>query len=208
MNLKIAPQIDEENDLLLQIHDLRLPYDRSLLSCAVPQGLTLLYGESSMKRHAVVEALRSGRMNVWIYGKPINISTEEQKILLRLSVVDKDAPLVEHFTVIENILLPFRTLGIKDQQMMKDVKQGLEWFKLDRLRNKVVQYLTPDEKFTVALCRAVLTKNRYLIVHPEAALLEEVLTYARPLARLGVSVVVLTEILPDNHEQYRVIPLC
>ena len=207
MNLKIAPLPDEENDFLMHLHDLRLPGTGSLLSCHIPKGLTLLHSESSVKRKAIMDALKNGHPHSWVMGKPMNAYSQEEKILLKLSLVDHDAPLVEHFTVLENILLPFRALGIEEKTLVKDVKQGLEWLKLAKIASKKTQFLSVSERFAVIFCRAVLAKNAFLVVHSDAGMLDEFLSYARPLSTLGVSIVVLCETLPQDKDRYRVVSL-
>ncbi len=115
----------------------------------------------------------------------------------RLGVVFQDFRLVPHLSAFDNVALPLRVAGIAERDLLKPVRDMLEWVGLaDRIGARPAT-LSGGEQQRVAIARAVIGRPQMLVadeptgnVDPEMAV--KLLRLFEALNRLGTTVVVAT----------------
>ena len=115
----------------------------------------------------------------------------------RLGVVFQDFRLVEHLSAFDNVALPLRVSGVREEALRKPVTDMLEWVGLGGRAGARPETLSGGEQQRVAIARAVIGRPEMLIadeptgnVDPEMAL--KLLRLFEALNRLGTTVVVAT----------------
>ncbi|HEX9807706.1 MAG TPA: cell division ATP-binding protein FtsE [Alteraurantiacibacter sp.] len=115
----------------------------------------------------------------------------------RLGVVFQDFRLVEHLSAFDNVALPLRVSGVREEELMKPVANMLEWVGLGDRAGARPETLSGGEQQRVAIARAVIGRPEMLVadeptgnVDPEMAL--KLLRLFEALNRLGTTVVVAT----------------
>jgi cell division transport system ATP-binding protein len=115
----------------------------------------------------------------------------------RLGVVFQDFRLVEHLSAFDNVALPLRVSGVREEELMKPVANMLEWVGLGDRADARPETLSGGEQQRVAIARAVIGRPEMLVadeptgnVDPEMAL--KLLRLFEALNRLGTTVVVAT----------------
>jgi len=115
----------------------------------------------------------------------------------RLGVVFQDFRLVEHLSAFDNVALPLRVSGVREEALRKPVSDMLDWVGLGGRADARPETLSGGEQQRVAIARAVIGRPEMLIadeptgnVDPEMAL--KLLRLFEALNRLGTTVVVAT----------------
>jgi cell division transport system ATP-binding protein len=115
----------------------------------------------------------------------------------RLGVVFQDFRLVPHLSAFDNVALPLRVAGVAERDLIKPVRDMLEWVGLaERIEARPAQ-LSGGEQQRVAIARAVIGRPDMLVadeptgnVDPDMAI--KLLRLFESLNRLGTTVVVAT----------------
>jgi len=115
----------------------------------------------------------------------------------RIGVVFQDFRLLDHLSVYDNVALPLRLAGRRDQDYARDVKELLSWVGLgDRMQAKPPT-LSGGEQQRVAIARAVVARPDLLIadeptgnVDPEMG--ARLVRLIAELNRLGTTVLIAT----------------
>ena len=115
----------------------------------------------------------------------------------RIGVVFQDFRLLNHLSVYDNVALPLRLAGRRDQDYARDVKELLSWVGLgDRMQAKPPT-LSGGEQQRVAIARAVVARPDLLIadeptgnVDPEMG--ARLIRLIGELNRLGTTVLIAT----------------
>lgn len=115
----------------------------------------------------------------------------------RLGVVFQDFRLVEHLSAFDNIALPLRVSGVREDDLRKPVNDMLAWVGLAERADAIPATLSGGEQQRVAIARAVIARPELLVadeptgnVDPDMAL--KLLRLFEALNRLGTTVVVAT----------------
>lgn len=115
----------------------------------------------------------------------------------RLGVVFQDFRLVSHLSAFDNVALPLRVSGVREDDLRKPVSDMLEWVGLAHRMDAVPETLSGGEQQRVAIARAVIGRPDMLVadeptgnVDPDMAL--KLLRLFESLNRLGTTVVVAT----------------
>lgn len=115
----------------------------------------------------------------------------------RLGVVFQDFRLVPHLSAFDNIALPLRLSGVREDELTKPVNDMLEWVGLGGRSDARPATLSGGEQQRVAIARAVIGRPDMLVadeptgnVDPDMAL--KLLRLFEALNRLGTTVVVAT----------------
>jgi cell division transport system ATP-binding protein len=115
----------------------------------------------------------------------------------RIGVVFQDFRLLNHLSVYDNVSLPLRLAGRRDQDYARDVKELLSWVGLgDRMQAKPPT-LSGGEQQRIAIARAVVARPDLLIadeptgnVDPEMG--ARLIRLIAELNRLGTTVLIAT----------------
>lgn len=115
----------------------------------------------------------------------------------RIGIVFQDFRLLDHMTTWENVALPLRVLGKREEDYREDVTDLLQWVGLGDRMYAYPSVLSGGEKQRAAIARAVIGKPELLLadeptgnVDPQMA--RRLLRLFIELNRLGTSVVIAT----------------
>jgi cell division transport system ATP-binding protein len=115
----------------------------------------------------------------------------------KLGVVFQDFRLVEHLSAFDNVALPLRVAGVRENDLAKPVRDMLEWVGLEHRIDAIPATMSGGEQQRVAIARAVIGRPALLIadeptgnVDPDMAV--KLLQLFERLNRLGTTVIVAT----------------
>ncbi len=115
----------------------------------------------------------------------------------RMGVVFQDFRLVQHLSAFDNVALPLRIAGAAEKDVVKPVRDMLDWVGLAERMDAPPATLSGGEQQRVAIARAVIGRPEILIadeptgnVDPEMAV--KLLRLFEALNRLGTTVLVAT----------------
>ena len=115
----------------------------------------------------------------------------------RMGVVFQDFRLVDHLSAYDNIALPLRVAGVREDDLVEPVGDMLEWVGLGQRADARPATLSGGEQQRVAIARAVITRPDILVadeptgnVDPDMAL--KLIRLFEGLNRLGTTVLVAT----------------
>lgn len=144
-------------------------------------------------------ALKPTSGTLKIFGEEVSDLNGKRRpdIRRRIGVVFQEFRLLDHLTAYENVALPMRVMGLKDQDYRADVMELLSWVGLgDRVTAKP-PVLSGGQKQRVALARALVSKPDLILadeptgnVDPEMG--GKIMQLLLELNRLGTAVIVAT----------------
>jgi cell division transport system ATP-binding protein len=115
----------------------------------------------------------------------------------RIGVVFQDFRLLSHLSVYDNVALPLRLAGKRDQDYVRDVRELLSWVGLGERMTAKPATLSGGEQQRVAIARAVVARPDLLIadeptgnVDPEMG--AKLIRLFAELNRLGTTVLIAT----------------
>ncbi len=115
----------------------------------------------------------------------------------RIGVVFQDFRLIAHLSAYDNIALPLRVAGVREDDLAEPVNDMLEWVGLGQRADARPATLSGGEQQRVAIARAVITRPDLLVadeptgnVDPEMAM--KLMRLFEALNRLGTTVLVAT----------------
>ena len=136
---------------------------------------------------------------ITLFGQELAIAKRQDlpPLRRRIGVVFQDFRLLNHLSVYDNVALPLRLAGRRDQDYARDVKELLSWVGLgDRMQAKPPT-LSGGEQQRVAIARAVVARPDLLIadeptgnVDPEMG--ARLVRLIAELNRLGTTVLIAT----------------
>ncbi|MEM9234277.1 MAG: cell division ATP-binding protein FtsE [Pseudomonadota bacterium] len=144
-------------------------------------------------------ALKPTAGTVRIFGEDVsNLAPENRpELRRRIGVVFQEFRLLDHLTAYENVALPMRVMGLKDQDYRGDVMELLSWVGLGDHIMARPPVLSGGQKQRVALARALVSKPDLILadeptgnVDPEMG--AKIMQLLLELNRLGTAVIVAT----------------
>lgn len=139
----------------------------------------------------------SGLMHM--FGRDVSNLDRDQLLELRrhIGIVFQEFRLLDHLTTFENVALPLRVLGQREQDYSENVSELLDWVGLGDRMSAHPQLLSGGEKQRAAIARAVISRPDILLadeptgnVDPELS--ERLLHLFAELNRMGTTIIVAT----------------
>jgi cell division transport system ATP-binding protein len=194
---------------IIQFDNVGLRYgtDREVLSdvsfTLYPGSFYFLTGASGAGKTSLLRLLylaqRPSRGMIRMFGQDV-ITLPRARLPLyrrRIGTVFQDFRLVPHLSAFDNVALPLRIGGMREDAIRKPVADMLEWVGLEQRADARPATLSGGEQQRVAIARAVISRPQVLVadeptgnVDPDMAL--KLLRLFDSLNRLGTTVVVAT----------------
>lgn len=121
-------------------------------------------GKSSLLRLMYL-AHRPSRGLITLFGNDTSIAPRAAlpPMRRRIGVVFQEFRLLDHLTALENVALPLRIAGAKEEEIRDHVKELLKWVELEDQIDARPPTLSGGQKQRVAIARAVIARPRLLL---------------------------------------------
>lgn len=159
-------------------------------------------------------SLRPTRGLVFVLGENVSALSPEGRAELRrrIGIVFQDFRLLDHLTTWENVALPLRVMGKREQDYGDDVTDLLRWVGLGDRMHAYPEVLSGGEKQRAAIARAVIARPQLLLAdeptgNVDPSLAQRLLRLFVELNKSGTSVVIATHdiALMDQYDARRLV---
>lgn len=148
-------------------------------------------------------------------GSEISKFSEKKRALFRsdnVGIVLQDFSLIETYSVIENVMLPFYFSTKKKDDIRKKALSALESVGMDKLADKSVNKLSGGQKQRVAIARAIVNSPQLLLADEptgslDSATSEEIMELFHQLHNNGITIVIVTHDLEIAQQCERIIEI-
>ncbi|NNG04888.1 MAG: ATP-binding cassette domain-containing protein, partial [Inquilinus sp.] len=108
---------------------------------------------------------RPSRGLVTLFGRDIATLKREElpSLRRRIGVVFQDFRLIDHLSAVDNVALPLRLAGARDEQVRGHVKELLRWVGLGDQLEARPPTLSGGEQQRIAIARAVINRPNLLL---------------------------------------------
>lgn len=134
-----------------------------------------------------------------IYGHDVQTLSRHQVATLRqrMGVVFQDFNLLNHLTVLQNVMLPLKIQGVSEPKSRKQAIELLKWVGLEQSLEALPLTLSGGERQRVAIARAVIARPALLLADEPTGSVDEKMGMKLfylfdELHRLGTSVIFAT----------------
>ena len=168
-----------------------------------PGGFYFLTGPSGAGKSSLLKlvylAERPSRGLITLFGRDLATTTRQELPALRrrIGVVFQDFRLIPHLSALDNVALPLRVAGHRDDRIRENVAELLRWVGLaDELDAKPAT-LSGGQQQRVAIARAVVSKPSLLLADEPTGNVDDriaarLLRLFEELNRQGTTIVVAT----------------
>src|SRR5256885_9988815 len=168
-----------------------------------PGSFFFLTGPAGAGKTSVLKLLylaqRPTRGRIKLFGEELSEAPREAMppFRRRIGVVFQDFRLVRHLSTFDNVALPLRVAGAKDEDVEGPVREMLAWVGLADRASARPPTLSGGEQQRVAIARAVINRPDLLVAdeptgNVDAEMAQRLLHLFTSLNRLGTTVVVAT----------------
>ncbi len=168
-----------------------------------PGSFYFMTGESGAGKTSLLSLLYLNNMptkgRIRLFGYALDTLNREAKAQIRrqIGVVFQDYRLLDHLNAFDNVALPLRISGTKEQDIKKHVRELLAWVGLEKQLNKFPHELSGGEKQRVAIARAVINRPRLLLAdeptgNVDDAMAKRLIYLFLELNKLGTTTVIAT----------------
>lgn len=144
-------------------------------------------------------SLRPTRGSVTVFGHDIAKTARAHLPELRrqIGVVFQDFRLLEHLSVFDNVALPLRIAGIREDEVRRDVAELLTWVGLKDHVSVPTPTLSGGQQQLVAIARAVIARPKLILADEPTGNVDErvaarLIHLFQELNKLGATVVIAT----------------
>lgn len=168
-----------------------------------PGSFYFMTGESGAGKTSLLSLLYLNNMptkgRVRLFGYAVDTLSREAKAQIRrqIGVVFQDYRLLDHLNAFDNVALPLRINGTKEQDIRRHVTELLSWVGLEKQLHAFPQELSGGEKQRVAIARAVINRPRLLLAdeptgNVDDAMAKRLIYLFLELNKLGTTTVIAT----------------
>jgi cell division transport system ATP-binding protein len=176
---------------------------RDLTFAIEPGSFQFLTGPSGAGKTSLLRllfmALKPSRGLISLFGHEVTTLTPDALATLRrrVGLVFQDFRLLDHLSTYENVALPLRVLGHREESYRDEVIELLNWVGLGDRLWALPPVLSGGEKQRAAIARAVISRPELLLAdeptgNVDPALAQRLLHLFVELNRSGTSVVIAT----------------
>lgn len=164
---KEDPIISFEN-VMLQYDD-GAPILKNISLSFHKKSFHFLTGSSGAGKTTLMRLLYSGIKpssgTLKIFGQDISSISQHDlcKLRQKIGVVFQDFNLLNHLTVLENVALPLKVIGVSPENRERQAKEILDWIGLGGHFNVLPNTLSGGQKQRVAIARAVIIRPEILL---------------------------------------------
>jgi len=155
-------------------------------------------GKSSLLRLMYL-AHRPSRGLISLFGRDVATVPRREVPALRrrIGVVFQDFRLIEHLSAIENVALPLRVAGGREQQVHEHVAELLRWVGLEEQIHARPSVLSGGQQQRVAIARAVIGRPQLLLADEPTGNVDEAIALRlmrlfEELNKIGTTIVIAT----------------
>ena len=155
-------------------------------------------GKSSLLKLMFL-AHRPSRGLIHLFGNDVATITRRDlpAIRRRIGVVFQDFRLIEHLSAVENVALPLRVAGAREDRVREHVADLLRWVGLEQQLDQRPSTLSGGQQQRVAIARAVIGRPELLLAdEPTGNVDDEIamrlLHLLKELNKIGTTVVIAT----------------
>jgi cell division transport system ATP-binding protein len=155
-------------------------------------------GKSSLLRLLFV-SLKPTRGLITLFGHDIATLSKDALSILRrrVGIVFQDFRLLDHLTTYDNVALPLRVMGRREETYREEVIELLHWVGLGQRIWALPPVLSGGEKQRAAIARAVIARPQLLLAdeptgNVDPALAKRLLRLFVELNKSGTSIVIAT----------------
>ena len=168
-----------------------------------PGSFYFMTGESGAGKTSLLSLLYLNNIptkgRIRLFGYALDTLSREAKAQIRrqIGVVFQDYRLLDHLNAFDNVALPLRIAGTKEQDIRKHVRELLAWVGLEKQLTKYPHELSGGEKQRVAIARAVINRPRLLLAdeptgNVDDAMAKRLIYLFLELNKLGTTTVIAT----------------
>lgn len=162
-----------------------------------------LIGESGAGKSSLLKliylALKPSRGLISLFGHDIAVTSRHQLPALRrrVGVVFQEFRLLNHLSAFDNVALPLRVAGAKENLVKKHVTELLTWVGLQSHMEARPPTLSGGQQQRVSIARAIIARPRLLLADEPTGNVDDVMGFRlmhlfEELNRLGTTVVIAT----------------
>lgn len=168
-----------------------------------PGSFHFLAGPSGAGKSSLLKLLYLGQQpsggRISLFGRDVARLGRDQRALLRrrIGVVFQDFRLVAHLSVFDNVALPLRLAGEREQGLRRKVEELLSWVGLAEQLQAAPETLSGGQQQRVAIARAVVGRPNLLVADEPTGNLDDrigqrLMHLFQELHRNGTTVVLAT----------------
>lgn len=134
-----------------------------------PGSFHFLVGPSGAGKSSLLKLLYLGQKpsqgRISLFGRDVSRLSRDERALLRrrIGVVFQDFRLIEHLSVFDNVALPLRLAGEREQELRRKVEELLAWVGLAEHLWAAPETLSGGQQQRVAIARAIVGRPNMLI---------------------------------------------
>lgn len=174
------------------------------ISFSLPPGsFHFLLGASGAGKSSLLKlmymALKPSRGLISLFGRDIATTGRHDLPVLRrkVGVVFQEFRLLRHLSTFDNVALPLRVAGAKEDEINKHVSELLAWVGLKDHMHARPPTLSGGQQQRVAIARAVISRPRLLLADEPTGNLDDAMAFRlmhlfEELNKLGTTIVVAT----------------